>query len=260
MLQRVEEIIGFKVAATDGEVGSVKDALFDEEKWGIRHLVIDTGGWLRGNQVLVSPLAVQSIDRDNRTVAVGLTREQIENAPSISSDEPVSRQYESTYYDYYGWPPYWNGPMLWGSWGTPTLTAGAAGDTTEGATGGPPLGAAEQEMEERRLRNQNPFLHSFKEVNGYGVEASDGALGDIEDMIIDDETWKVRYMVVDTSKYFLGKDVLVPPEDVKGVQFAGSTVFMDMTKEELRNQPEFKSIDALNASESQGPVTMPHGA
>ena len=259
MLRRLEEIVGCKVAATDGEIGRVKDVLFDEEKWGVRHLVVDTGNWLSGNQVLISPFSLQDLKLDEQVVPVDLTRKQIEDAPSITSDQPVSRRYEASYYDHYGWPPYWGGPYLWGTWSYPTVM-GARTTPLGPNTGQPGMNPAEREMEEQRQAAQeDPYLHSFNEVNGYNIEASDGTIGDVEDIIIDDESWKLRYFVIDTSKFLPGKDVLVPPEKIGGVIFTDSAVTVDMTKEELKNQPEFTSIEALAKDGSERPVTMARG-
>jgi sporulation protein YlmC with PRC-barrel domain len=119
MLQRLEALIGCNVGASDGQVGTVKDALFDTQKWAVRHLVVDTGTWLSGHQVLISPIAVRAVHTVDRTVDVNLTKQEIEGAPSIASDQPVSRQYETSLYDHYRWPSYWNGPMLWGYWAHP---------------------------------------------------------------------------------------------------------------------------------------------
>ncbi len=246
MLRRLEDITGCKVAATDGEIGSVKDVLFDEGKWGVRHLVIDTGSWLSGKQVLISPFSVQRINLDEHVVALNLTREQIEGAPPIDSDRPVSRQFEKNYYEHYGWPPYWIGPYAWGFWAVPTIPNDYGHTPTPG----------EREAEAAREAQDDPYLHSFKAVDGNSVEASDGSLGDIEDIIIDDASWDVRYFVVDTAKFLPGKDVLVPPDSIGGIIYTDATVRIDMTRDQLKSRPEFTSIAALNESTSDGPVRL----
>jgi uncharacterized protein YrrD len=246
MLRRLEDITGCKVEATDGQIGSVKDVLFDEGKWTIRHLVVDAGSWLSGNQVLISPFSVQSIDLDQHVVALNLTRKQIEDAPSIESDRPVSRQFETRYYNHYGWPAYWVGPYAWGYWAVPAVP------NDYGHTPTP----AERELEAAREERDDPELHSFKSIDGLGVDASDGGLGDIEDMIIDDESWQVRYVVVDTAKLLFGKDVLVPPDKVGGIIYNEAAVQIDMTRDQLKGQPEFTSISELNETAGSGPVQL----
>jgi hypothetical protein len=104
MLRSIDDMRGFTIRASDGEIGSVDDFLFDDERWAIRYLVANTGGWLTGRLVLVSPIAFRSVDWDGRRFEVDLTRRQIEDSPSIDADQPVSRWKEEEYFRYYGYP------------------------------------------------------------------------------------------------------------------------------------------------------------
>ena len=104
----------YKLGAIDGEIGKVSGFYFDDQSWTIRYLIADTGGWLSGRQVLISPSALDPAGEDARVIPVNLTMQQIEKSPSLDSDRPVSRQYERNYYSYYGWPGYWAGPYAWG--------------------------------------------------------------------------------------------------------------------------------------------------
>ena len=114
MLRSVKQLYGDKLGALDGEIGHVKDFYFDDQSWAVRYLVADTGSWLSGRKVLISPHALGSFEQAGKVLRVNLTRKQIENSPPIESHKPVSRQYEEDYYRYYGWPYYWQGDGLWG--------------------------------------------------------------------------------------------------------------------------------------------------
>src|SRR5471032_2362823 len=114
MLQNTAELYGFKLTASDGEIGHVKDFYFDDKTWVIRYLVADTGSWLSGRLVLISPHAFGTLDENKKTLHVALRKKQIENSPSPESHKPVSRQYEIEYFRYYGWPTYWEGGAMWG--------------------------------------------------------------------------------------------------------------------------------------------------
>src|ERR1700722_15084776 len=114
MLRSIKQLYGDKLGASDGEIGHVKDFYFDDQNWAIRYLVVDTGSWLTGRQVLLSPHSLGRLDQGEKILRVNLTRKQIENGPSIELHKPVSRQYEELYYRYYGWPCYWQGDGLWG--------------------------------------------------------------------------------------------------------------------------------------------------
>src|ERR1035438_2532796 len=104
----------FTIKAVDGELGTVADIYFDDETWAIRYLVVDTGGWLGGRQVLISPISVINTDWAAKQLDVSLTKRQVENSPKINTHQPVSRQHEAAYLGYYGYPNYWGGPYLWG--------------------------------------------------------------------------------------------------------------------------------------------------
>src|SRR5580692_8482045 len=104
MAQSIKQLYGKELGATDGEIGHVKDFYFDDQNWTIRYLVVDTGSWLSGRQVLISPHALGRLDQGEKILRVNLTRKQIEESPSIAMHKPVSRQYEEEYYKYYGWP------------------------------------------------------------------------------------------------------------------------------------------------------------
>src|SRR5664279_5211850 len=114
MLSKANTLKGYKLDGIDGEIGKVKEFYFDDRHWTIRYLVADTGNWLTGRQVLISPHALTAADKEEQHIAVNLTKKQIEDSPSLESDKPVSRQFELSYYAYYGWPMYWGGPFMWG--------------------------------------------------------------------------------------------------------------------------------------------------
>ena len=115
MLSKAKTLKGYKLDSLDGEIGKVKEFYFDDRHWTIRYLVADTGNWLTGRQVLISPYALVAVNKEEQHIVVDLTKKQIEDSPSLNSDKPVSRQFEEAYYGYYGWPMYWNGPYMWGS-------------------------------------------------------------------------------------------------------------------------------------------------
>ena len=119
LLNKVKTLKGYKLDSLDGEIGKVKEFYFDDKYWTIRYLVADTGNWLSGRQVLISPYALRAVNKEEQNIAIDLTKKQIEDSPSLDSDKPVSRQFEEYYYGYYGWPMYWYGPYVWGPYPYP---------------------------------------------------------------------------------------------------------------------------------------------
>jgi len=101
MQKSTKELKGYAIDATDGDIGKVDDFYFDDKSWTIRYLVVDTGNWLLGRKVLLSPIAVGKADFSSGRFNVTLTKKQVEESPSIDTDKPVSRQHETSYHDYY---------------------------------------------------------------------------------------------------------------------------------------------------------------
>jgi hypothetical protein len=226
---------GFTMHATDGDLGAVDEFLFDDEQWAIRYLVVNTGGWLTGRLVLVSPIACRAVDWDQQRFDVALTRQQVEQSPSIATDQPVSRQQEEAYSRYYGYPYYWDGLGLWGASIYPRLATRSAVHATAGApaTEQPPGDAL--------------HLHSAREVTGYTIQARDGALGYVDDFIVDDESWALRYMVVDTRHWWPGKQVLVPPQWIESVCWSQASVVVDILRETIKAGAEYDPSTLLKS-------------
>ena len=224
MFHKAKELIGFKLGAKDGEIGRVKDFYFEDTNWTIRYLVADTGTWLSGRLVLISPFALEGVDEHTRHFNVKLTKEQIERSPSIDTHKPVSRQFEADYARYYGWPMYWYGPALWGPTPYPIYEA-----------------TPTEVMHNPALANErgDPHLRSASEVAGYYLHASDGDLGHVDDFLIADNDWAIRYFIVDTKNWWAGKKVLVPTQWVREVNWEQSKVHVDVSRAAIQSAPEY---------------------
>lgn len=229
MLQKaMQDIRGDAIVARDGEVGSVKDLYFDDERWAVRYLVVDTGNWLPGRKVLISPASLQEAGSD--TIRVGLTREQVENAPGIDQDPPISRILEAEHARYYGYPYYWTGPYLWGMGAMPVAA--------------PPANPAQQPRAQTEMRQraeqeaEASHVRSSAEVVGYAIRAEDGEIGHVEDFVVDDESWAIAGMVVDTRNWLPGKKVVVPPDAIAAVDWNRREVAIRLKRDELKRAPE----------------------
>ncbi len=231
MLRSVEELNGYTVEATDGEVGSVAEFYFDDDNWTIRYLIADTGSWLMGRRVLISPLALGTVDWESQKLPVNMNKERVENSPGIDTDKPVSRQHEMVYSDYYGYPYYWGGPYLWGP---ATYPPGYRGTYSPARPS-----TVEKELDAAKRQQNDVHLRSTKEVTNYYIEALDGDIGHVKDFLIDDESWTIRYLVIDTRNWWPGKKVLVSPEWIRSVSWRDSKVHVDLSREAIKNGPEY---------------------
>lgn len=231
MLRSMNQMDGFSIVASDGEVGSVKDVLFDDEHWAVRYLVVDTGGWLTGRTVLISPHAVERVAWSERNVHVRLSKEQVRNGPDIDTDKPVSRQHEASLFNYYGYPYYWAGPYAWGAAAYPMLVV-------------PPLAVnpapeAQSRPVFRDEERGDPHLRSADAVTGYDIQAQDGGIGHVEDFLFDDMDWVIAMMVVDTRNWWPGRHVLLSLNVVNRVSWDDRAVFVDADRAFIEQSPDF---------------------
>lgn len=214
------------MGATDGEIGKVKAFYFDDNTWTIRYLIVETGGWLSGRKVLISPQALLAPDWESNVFPVNLTKEQIKNSPDIDTDKPVSRQQEIALNAYYPWTGYW-GSGIW---------SGGMGVTGMMTSPAIPLEQAIHENESAsRKETGDPHLRSTDEVSGYNIKAADGEIGDAEDFIVDDSTWKIAFMVVDTGNWFPGKKVIISPKLIKDIKWDTSEIVLNASVEQVKN-------------------------
>lgn len=230
MLHSVKNLQGLHVLATNGPIGSVRELYFDDERWTVRYLVVDTGSWLPGRHVLITPIAVQSLDLENHTVSLNLTKEQVQNSPDIDTNKPVSRQQEAAHFRYYGYPYYWGGSMLWGP--APYPAGLTARQTAQVEAESEPLRDGASATADAHLRHTN-------EVIGYNIQATDGELGHVADFLVDPESWTIRYFVVGTSNWWFGNRVLVSPGWITEVRWLDKKVSVDLTQQAVKASPPY---------------------
>ena len=255
MLRSMKDLENCTIGATDGAIGKVKDFYFDDDDWAVRYLVVETGSWLDSRQVLISPISLLKPDWAARSLPASITQAQVRHSPGIDTDKPVSRQHEQDYLGYYGYPAYWGGTGLWGEGVVPYgLVPESVG------SGGFVATRAEQEREAEayaaakraRHRQDDPHLHSCQAVIGYHLQATDGEIGHVEGMLVDEETWAIRYLIVNTSNWWLGHQVLVAPQWVSAVHWAEESVFIDLTRVSIQEAPPFDSTAELNRLTEMG--------
>ena len=221
MLRKADTLKGYKLHSLDGEIGEVTEFYFDDRYWTVRYLVANTVKWLPGRPVLISPYALGAVNKEERTISVDLTEKQVKESPPFDSDMPVSLQFEKAYHDYYGWPLYWTGTDSWGS--HPYLVR----DREQGKQ----FGGSEETWDHN--------LRSTKKVSGYFIQATDGEIGHVDDFMIDDESWGIRYLVIETRNWWPGKHVLISPKWIERVSWGESKVFINLSLEAIKHSPEY---------------------
>jgi uncharacterized protein YrrD len=227
MLIKAKTLKGYRLNATDGEIGKVKEFYFDDLHWAVRYLIADTGNWLTDKQVLISPYSLNSVNIQTELIDINLTKKQIEDCPSLGKDLPVSQQFEEDYYRYHSWPNYWGVPNLWGYY--PSL-----------------MNENEDQKEIKQTKKSgDPHLRSTNNVSGYHIEATDGEIGHVVDFIIDTETWAIRYLIIETGNWFTGKEVLISPKWIDEISWQELKVFINLTRESIKLSPEYTEENLL---------------
>jgi uncharacterized protein YrrD len=214
---------GHTIHAQDGDVGKVKDLYFDDLTWEMQYVVADTGGWLKDRRVLIPRPVLGTPDWSKREFPVRMTRETVEHCPPMSTHEPVSRQQEAELHRYLDIEAYWM-----------RLPGGSH-----------PVAVPPPEPEKSDTASGDPNLRSCDEIIGYHIEASDGEIGHVEDFVVDDGSWRIKYLVVDTRNWLPGRKVLVGVNWITSVDWGNTRVKVDMPREQIKDSPEYTPAETV---------------
>lgn len=242
MLRSLKDLKGYAIRATDGDIGHVSDFYFDDSRWVVRYLLVETGSWLESRDVLISPIAIGHPDWSEKVLPVSITKAQVQNSPAVDTAKPISRQHEIRYLGYYGFPYYWGGAGLWGAGAFPG--AMMVPGYVSGSYAAPRTGLSDAEnslarAEAAKHKDDDPHLRDCATVMAYHVEASDGDIGHVHDMLVDDETWAVRYIVVNTSNWWMGHLVLIAPQWISDVSWHDAAVSVNLTQQAVKDSPPY---------------------
>ena len=251
MLRSLKDLENYAIGATAGPIGHVRDFFFDDDAWVVRYLVVDTGTWLNSREVLISPVSLRSPDWSSRLLPMNISREQVRNSPDIDTHMPVSRQHESELLGYYRYPGYWGGAGLWGEGLYPYAMLGdfpgPGPDDPERLRDD----EASAEAERARHRHDDPHLRSARAVVGYHLLASDGEIGHVDSLLVDEETWAIRYLVVNTSNWWMGHQVLISPGWITQVSWADERMTADLGRAAIQAAPAYDTTVTLNRQREQ---------
>lgn len=220
MLKSLKEYGDYTVSCIDGDLGDITDYYFDDVRWTIRYMLVDTCGfWDQAGQVLVSPIAVMDRDTITHRFHLSVTQEKVQACPLVDWSRSVSRSYERDYHRYYDFPAYWGYTRNWGNSEYPrALAVGHWRERSEGS-------------------EADPLLRSIRAVSGYHVAGVDGEIGRVRDFVIDERTWNVRYLVVDASSWCLGRSFLLAPHWIEAVSWTEALVCVNLPRRTVRASP-----------------------
>ncbi len=239
MLRRIEHLYGYTVRATDGDIGKVRDAYFDDKRWVVRYLKVDTSLWQRGPRILISPAALVSPDWENKVLLLSLTREQIASSPQIDTERPITREEQAKLHEHYGWSAYWQKESSTSGPGVIPFS-GRLVDSHQVQEAVAPITADEQ------LSQGEAKLLSVGEVTGYNVFAQDSQVGILQGFLADDADWAIRYLVVDTKDWLSSGQILISTQWVTQIGWPGPRVHVDVGQESVRASPEYDENVVIN--------------
>jgi hypothetical protein len=252
MLHRLNDLDDFAIHATDGDIGRTKDFYFDDKQWVIRYLVVETGTWLSSRKVLLSPMSIKHVNREDKTLTVSISKEQVKHSPDIDTQKPVSRQHEMDYLNYYGYPFYWENSGLWGYYPMPLMAASGVRALVPQPDESINVPDMFGDGDSTKHREYDHHLRSSGAVTGYNMEATDGELGHLQGMLIDTESWAIRYLIVNTSNWWLGHLVLIAPQWIKEVSWDNEKMYVDMTQQQIKDAPIFDPALPFSREHEEG--------
>ena len=231
MLWDASAINGYAIEASDGRLGTVSDLLFEDVGWVVRWLVSTPAIGFPAAKSFFRFRRLGQPDRALRHFPVKLTMQQVKDSPDIDTDQPVSRQIEAHVYDYFGWDPYWGGSFL------PMSNAIAT------PFGAPlyELGSSPHDLARTDVQPNegDPHLRSIATITGYHIHASDGEIGHVEDFLVDDAGWNIRYIKVDTRNWWPGQQVLISPFSVQEIDWAGKLMHINVSRQRIKDAPPY---------------------
>jgi len=246
MLRTVKDLERYAIHATDGVIGHVRGVYFDDKSWVVRYLVVDTGGWLADRKVLISPLSVVRVNQLDRVLSVSIRRQQVKDSPDIDTNKPISRQHESGYLGYYGYPYYWDGGGFWGVGSFPSLLLNVSERGMAGSDGRSDIERTQAMGEVGTEPGDDAHLRSCEAVTGYRIETSDGHLGHVKGFLVEEATWAIRYLIVTTSDWWLGHDVLIAVRWIEAVSWLDNSVTVALTREAVKSSPVYDLARTLD--------------
>jgi hypothetical protein len=222
MLRSATGIKDYRMKATDGEIGKALEFYFDDRSWIIQYLVADTGDWLEGRKVLISPAVFLEPDWKRREFPVTISRGWIENSPLLEEDKPVSLQKKNEMSAYVGHPTYIEPKKSY---------IHVCAELQASST--PPRNSRKKQTGDRHLRSTDGII-------GYRVKATNGEIGVVEDLLIDDEKWIIRFLVMDTRDFLAGgKKVLVSPDWIARVNWSRALIQVNLTRQKVDGGPRY---------------------
>ncbi len=253
MLYSAATIKKLKIQTSDGAYADIEDIYFDDISWSIRYFVADIGTWLSARLVLVSPEAIRRYSEESKTFQTNLTRQQIIDSPAFDSEKTVSRQHEENLRQFYGWSPYWFASRdiypLAGIYMYPLYGASLSHEGGWREDQLPPTVAGDVQTRVDQDKEQEVHLRSFNEVLNYSLRAIDGDIGELDDLLIESETWRITHIIADARKWWPGGQFVIDRGLVQDISWNDRNIVVSMTRDEVKDAPPYDRDRGISHSD-----------
>ena len=211
MLLLAKQVYGAAVEASDGKIGKLCDFVFDDQHWKIRELVLDAGTWLNRRRVTLPPDMICHRDwADHRLVVTGLTRQQVIESPGSETHVPLGGQAALEAATIVDWELFW-------------------------------LNTLDHPWQV----SSDPHLRNTQEITGYHIQGTDRGVGHVADFIIDDESWTIHNLIVDTRNWWPGKHVRLVPSWVEGIDGKSRTLHVRLSRDTIEHSRLYEGTASL---------------
>ncbi len=87
---------------------------------------------------------------------------------------------------------------------------------------------------------------TVRQVQGYAIHATDGDIGKLDEFYFEDDTWTIRYLVVQTGSWLLDRRVLISPISVQKANWPNRHITVSLTLDQVRNSPDIDTAKPVS--------------
>lgn len=202
MIITATQVWGCRLHTSDGKQARVRDLLFDDRTWRIEYIVVKLPHLL-AEDVLLRPSQTSGTAWASRALETPLSMDEVRAAPALLSNPPVAKQGELATVQMVAWEAYWTG------------------------------------LFDRMPKFGDPHLRNMGAITGHRVLGIDSKVGWIDNFVIDDEDWSVRYLVVRLGPRRNGRRVVVEPEVVGTISWPTRSVSLKLPRDAIVQCEDF---------------------
>jgi hypothetical protein len=233
MKRSIKELLGYSLHAKDGTKGTVRDFLFDEESWTIRYMRTGIGNMFVDKKVLIPRVFFGKPEQSKREFLIQMTKDEMKRSPKVEEHKPVSRKFEESLNQFYNIENYWSTSYA-PSFGVPEMVV--------------PQHHLKELPKTIKEPHVDSSLRSFQEVSGYLIECQDEKHGYMTDFIVEDENWKIVYIIIDIGNLFeTDKRVMLAVNWINEIDYKDQKIAINQTSKVLEKAPPFDPSSPVNS-------------